>query len=921
MSRIKEAEGVVNMAQFQFKCPQCGKEVTADETMRGMVAECPYCEKGIVVPRNTSAEKVTSRPSHLGLRRNPTLGHTAAAVPRQFQNPQSIESETMLQQASPSSGPGEITRRKKRVRTWLYALISIGILSLLAAVLCVVTKGQKDIESVVADSRQQGKVEFDATTGLGDFCIEKQYAASPQSGVAYRNGGGMFGVKVFQAIKGGALCTLNVPPGIYNIETRNIFVKTKRAYTDGDRLAGQWFRNIGNFTYTTTVGGSSTVFAFEELEGKELELVNEAVTAAKLKTPNGQYEKGRSLAKGIGVKTNLTEAIKWYTMAAEQGHTAAQLELAQAYDQGLGVETNKVEAVKWYHKAAEDGEAFAQNKMGECYEYGLAGTKKDLAEAEKWYRGAAKGGIVTAQFKLAEMMVERAYKIASEKGDDDDEYEIKKRREKVRRLCNEVDKLYQSAANEGHKEAQYSYVLFKMFDTSSFERNHERPELELFKNAAQGRPYAWELLGACLINPEFDEDFKSMLRVDSFDLYHYDITKTDEEKGYDPFLILKKAAKGENAIAARSLALIYDSSAKDWEKQMKDEAAAKERRLSRGSRRGRFALQVENDNTEVEKPKNEMTVKAVKWYGEAAKHGDPIALCKLAQCHSNGVGFEMCDDEEALKLYRKAVELGKTMLDRDTVKLEAERMSAMEKIAWQKLHLMVIQGAVTYAQNHAKELEKNVMAIRADPYYRKTNKEADEKRQRELARRITCTECNGSGKGKGKCGQCGGSGSVLDGTCSSCEGKGTVSEEKECVRCKGTGEVKKFCERCKGKELVKCPTCRGYGTISVTGALRRRTCDACDGRRQIACPNCCNTFSGNNMEKCRRCSGTGKTMVKVKCSECNGSGKGKRTCPSCEGKGGVPCGMCKGIGFTYKDEPSAGHENGSSSHGSHPAER
>ena len=36
---------------IEFKCPQCGKTVAADESARGQVAECPYCGKGIVVPR------------------------------------------------------------------------------------------------------------------------------------------------------------------------------------------------------------------------------------------------------------------------------------------------------------------------------------------------------------------------------------------------------------------------------------------------------------------------------------------------------------------------------------------------------------------------------------------------------------------------------------------------------------------------------------------------------------------------------------------------------------------------------------------------------------------------------------------------------------------------------------------------------
>ncbi len=37
---------------IEFKCPQCGKPVSADESYRGKVIECPYCTKGIVVPKN-----------------------------------------------------------------------------------------------------------------------------------------------------------------------------------------------------------------------------------------------------------------------------------------------------------------------------------------------------------------------------------------------------------------------------------------------------------------------------------------------------------------------------------------------------------------------------------------------------------------------------------------------------------------------------------------------------------------------------------------------------------------------------------------------------------------------------------------------------------------------------------------------------
>ena len=46
------------MAQFTFKCPQCGTDIEADDSLCGQVAECPSCGKGIVIPRN-----ITNKPS------------------------------------------------------------------------------------------------------------------------------------------------------------------------------------------------------------------------------------------------------------------------------------------------------------------------------------------------------------------------------------------------------------------------------------------------------------------------------------------------------------------------------------------------------------------------------------------------------------------------------------------------------------------------------------------------------------------------------------------------------------------------------------------------------------------------------------------------------------------------------------------
>ncbi|MBR4652901.1 MAG: hypothetical protein IKO72_06025 [Kiritimatiellae bacterium] len=47
---------------IEFKCPQCGQMVAADESSRGQVAECPHCGKGIVVPHGKSRLGVRKPP-------------------------------------------------------------------------------------------------------------------------------------------------------------------------------------------------------------------------------------------------------------------------------------------------------------------------------------------------------------------------------------------------------------------------------------------------------------------------------------------------------------------------------------------------------------------------------------------------------------------------------------------------------------------------------------------------------------------------------------------------------------------------------------------------------------------------------------------------------------------------------------------
>ena len=107
------------------------------------------------------------------------------------------------------------------------------------------------------------------------------------------------------------------------------------------------------------------------------------------------YQKGKRCYN----QGELSEAIKWFLIAAEQGNAKAQNDLGFCYDKGEGVSQNYEEAARWYRKAAEQGQVYAQYNLALAYENG-EGVSQNYEEAARWYRKAAEQGHADAQFNL-----------------------------------------------------------------------------------------------------------------------------------------------------------------------------------------------------------------------------------------------------------------------------------------------------------------------------------------------------------------------------------------------------------------------------------------------------------------------------------------------------------------------------------------
>ncbi|MBF0125435.1 MAG: SEL1-like repeat protein [Magnetococcales bacterium] len=179
---------------------------------------------------------------------------------------------------------------------------------------------------------------------------------------------------------------------------------------------------------------------------------------------------------GHGTAPNLTEAVKWYRVAAEQGHRDAQNHLGVLYRDGKvatpeenwmkskiasispaipqqlrrhklfgpllegvwsGQRQDYQEALKWLRLAAEQGHAQAQNSIGNLYRKGQ-GVEQDYQEALQWYRRAAEQGHANAQNNIGNM-----YRIG----------------EGVAQDYQEALRWYRLAAGQGHAHAQKNIDL------------------------------------------------------------------------------------------------------------------------------------------------------------------------------------------------------------------------------------------------------------------------------------------------------------------------------------------------------------------------------------------------------------------------------------------------------------------------------
>lgn len=137
-------------------------------------------------------------------------------------------------------------------------------------------------------------------------------------------------------------------------------------------------------TYTSAYGNDEICTGYLKSKTPEVTLKNLKSDA----NPAAQFCVAAMYYKGIGVKKDRSQALKWIQKSAAQGYAPAQTNLGLSYFTGEGVKLDQVEAYKLFLKAAQQNYAWAQYYLGEAHLEGN-GIDKNTIEAIKWFKKAA----------------------------------------------------------------------------------------------------------------------------------------------------------------------------------------------------------------------------------------------------------------------------------------------------------------------------------------------------------------------------------------------------------------------------------------------------------------------------------------------------------------------------------------------------
>lgn len=189
------------------------------------------------------------------------------------------------------------------------------------------------------------------------------------------------------------------PRGMYNLAD---------AYLNGEGVAKSftealvWYRLSAKAGYAPAMSSMGDMYfhgrGVTKNEGQALYQYGLAGLSG---DPYGYYSAGWMYENGRGVKArDYTEAMTYYTWAANKGYGDAMTAIGMLHFFGKGTPVNYAESARWYRRGAAAGNFDSMKRLGWALEWGL-GVPRDMAEARIWYKKSADSGDDDAKYHLA----------------------------------------------------------------------------------------------------------------------------------------------------------------------------------------------------------------------------------------------------------------------------------------------------------------------------------------------------------------------------------------------------------------------------------------------------------------------------------------------------------------------------------------
>lgn len=396
--------------------------------------------------------------------------------------------------------------------------------------------------------------------------------------------------------------------------------------------------------------------------------INKVVKLANAGSAREQNIVGIWYYTGENLPLDYKRAATWWSKAAKQSYPLAIGNLGLCYQMGNGVTADSVTAVRLYQKSikegnpsliaqqtqyAESGNVFSAVFMGSCLQNGT-GMTKDLTKAAKFYRIAAEKGSVQAQRDLAMLYLNSGkageavkwFKAGAAGNDPTCTYYYGKLLQEGKGV--EADpaqgfNLLLKAAQDGFPMAQYAVGMSYVEGTGTV-RNDDLAFDWIHQAACNGVAKAQWATGEMYMAGGARQNFRLALVWYSkaadrgFSRTFVNKFKENEEGNWlnTPF--------GHYVLGMKAL------DARNFDKALSEFKAVAKAKVQTGKTMEGIIL------ADKDYPKYNPK-KAFKTLGDAAKHGDPVAMLALGEMYETGEGTAK-DMKSATEYVAKSAETG-----------------------------------------------------------------------------------------------------------------------------------------------------------------------------------------------------------------------------------------------------------------------